>query len=118
MDRIVAQADELGMRVILDHHRSEAGNSANESGLWYSPEYPESVWIENLTMLADRYADSRSVVGIDLHNEPHGPATWGDGSVNDWRLAAERAGNAVLATNPDLLIIVEGVESASSGSYW
>ena len=118
MDRIVAQADEIGMRVILDHHRSAAGNSANESGLWYSPEYPESVWIEHLSQLAVRYTANASVVGIDLHNEPHGPATWGDGSANDWRLAAERAGNAVLAANPDLLIIVEGVESGSSGSYW
>ncbi len=118
MDRVVAQADELGMRVILDHHRSEAGNSANESGLWYSAEYPESVWIDHLTQLATRYANNSSVVGIDLHNEPHGGATWGDGSANDWRLAAERAGNAVLAANPNLLIIVEGVETASSGSYW
>lgn len=118
MDRIVAQADEIGMRVILDHHRSEAGNSANESGLWYSDKYPESDWITNLTALARRYAGNPSVVGIDLHNEPHGSATWGDGSANDWRLAAERAGNAVLAANPDLLIIVEGVETASSGSYW
>lgn len=118
MDRIVAQADEIGMRVILDHHRSEAGNSANESGLWYSDKYPESVWISNLTALARRYASNPAVVGIDLHNEPHGPATWGDGSANDWRLAAERAGNAVLEANPDLLIIVEGVETASSGSYW
>ncbi|MCP4887928.1 MAG: cellulase family glycosylhydrolase [Planctomycetaceae bacterium] len=118
MDRIVAQADEIGMRVILDHHRSEAGNSANESGLWYSDKYPESVWISNLTALAKRYARNPSVVGIDLHNEPHGTATWGDGSANDWRLAAERAGNAVLDANPDLLIIVEGVETTSSGSYW
>ena len=118
MDRIVVRADELGMRVILDHHRSEAGNSANESGLWYSAEYPESVWIDHLTQLATRYANNSSVVGIDLHNEPHGPATWGDDSNNDWRLAAERAGNAVLAANPDLLIIVEGVEAASSGYYW
>ena len=118
MDRIVAHADEIGIRIILDHHRSAAGNSANESGLWYSPEYPESVWIEHLTQLAARYALNPSVVGIDLHNEPHGPATWGDGTVNDWRLAAERAGNAVLAANPALLIIVEGVESAASGSYW
>jgi len=118
MDRIVTQADEIGMRVILDHHRSEAGNSANESGLWYSAEFPETVWIEHLTQLATRYASHPSVVGIDLHNEPHGGATWGDGSANDWRLAAERAGNAVLAVNPDLLIIVEGVEAASSGSYW
>ena len=29
MDKVVAYAGEIGLRVILDHHRSEAGNSAN-----------------------------------------------------------------------------------------
>ena len=118
MDRIVSYADQIGLWVILDHHRSDAGNSASDSGLWFSQAFPEQVWIDNLTMLAARYAETASVVGIDLHNEPHGPATWGDGSATDWRLAAERAGNAVLAVNPQLLIIVEGIERAASGSYW
>lgn len=118
MDAIVAYAGRIGMRIFLDHHRSEAGNSANASGLWYTAAYPESTWIRNLTMLAGRYAGNATVIGIDLHNEPHGPATWGDGGTNDWRLAAERAGNAVLAVNPNLLVIVEGIETASSGSYW
>ncbi len=118
MDAIVSYAEEIGLWVILDHHRSEAGNSASDTGLWWSAAYPERVWIDNLTMLASRYAAQSAVVGIDLHNEPHGPATWGDGSATDWRLAAERAGNAVLAANPNLLIIVEGIEHASSGSYW
>ena len=118
MDKIVGYAGQIGLKVFLDHHRSEAGNSANASGLWYTAAYPESKWISNLSMLATRYAGNSTVVGIDLHNEPHGPATWGDGSANDWRLAAERGGNAVLAANPNLLIIVEGVENAASGSYW
>ena len=98
--------------------RSAAGNSANSSGLWYTAAYPEATWIANLSFLASSYAGSPAVIGIDLHNEPHGPATWGDGGPNDWRLAAERAGNAVLAANPELLVIVEGVERAASGNYW
>lgn len=118
MDKIVAYAGQIGLRILLDHHRSAAGNSANESGLWYSSAFPESKWISNWTMLAARYANNPTVIGADLHNEPHGPATWGDGSANDWRLAAERAGNAILAVNPNWLIIVEGVEQASSGNYW
>jgi len=118
MDKIVGYAGRIGMKIILDHHRSDAGNSANASGLWYTAAYPESAWIKNLTMLASRYAGDATVIGIDLHNEPHGPATWGDGGANDWRLAAERGGNAVLAANPNLLVIVEGIETASSGSYW
>ncbi|MBX9789207.1 MAG: cellulase family glycosylhydrolase [Pirellulales bacterium] len=118
MDKIVDYAGQIGLRIMLDHHRSAAGNSANESGLWYTSAYPESKWISNWTMLAARYANNLTVVAVDLHNEPHGPATWGDGSANDWRLAAERAGNAILAVNPNVLIVVEGVESASSGNYW
>ena len=40
------------------------------------------------------------VIGADLHNEPHSPACWGCGDPNtDWRLAAERAGNAILSVN-------------------
>ena len=118
MDKIVAYAGQIGLRIFFDHHRSEAGNSANASGLWYTAAYPESTWIKNLSMLAGRYAGNPTVVGIDLHNEPHGPATWGDGGANDWRLAAERAGNAVLAANPNLLVIVEGIETTAAGSYW
>jgi aryl-phospho-beta-D-glucosidase BglC (GH1 family) len=118
IDKIVDYAGQIGMRILLDHHRSAAGNSANESGLWYTSAYPESTWISNWTMLAARYAGNPTVIGADLHNEPHGPATWGDGSASDWRLAAERAGNAILAVNPNWLIMVEGVESASSGNYW
>jgi len=118
MDKIVGYAGQIGLRIMLDHHRSNAGNSANENGLWYTAAYPESRWISNWTMLAARYANNPTIIGADLHNEPHGPATWGDGSANDWRLAAERAGNAIGAVNPNWLIVVEGVEQASSGSYW
>lgn len=118
IDKIVDYAGQIGLRIMFDHHRSSAGAGPNESGLWYTSAYPESKWISNWTMLAGRYAGNSTVIGADIHNEPHGPATWGDGSANDWRLAAERAGNAILAVNPDWLIVVEGVEVASSGNYW
>ncbi|MBA4187849.1 MAG: endoglucanase [Planctomycetaceae bacterium] len=118
MDKIVAYAGQIGMRILLDHHRSDAGAGAETSGLWYTAAYSESRWIADWTMLATRYANNPTVVGADLHNEPHGPATWGTGGANDWRLAAERAGNAILAANPNWLIVVEGVESGPSGNYW
>ncbi|MEX2113355.1 MAG: Calx-beta domain-containing protein [Pirellulales bacterium] len=118
LDKIVDYAQQIGLRIILDHHRSAAGAGAEGSGLWYTGAYPESRWIEDWKMLAARYAGNPTVIGADLHNEPHGPAGWGSGSANDWRLAAERAGNAILAVNPAWLILVEGVESGSSGSYW
>ncbi|HEY4051931.1 MAG TPA: cellulase family glycosylhydrolase, partial [Acidobacteriaceae bacterium] len=36
MDAIIQYAGTIGLRVILDDHRSEAGNSAEASGLWYT----------------------------------------------------------------------------------
>ena len=119
LDKIVAYAGKIGLRIFLDHHRSGAGAGTEGSGLWYTAAYPESRFISDWKMLAARYAGNPTVIGADLHNEPHGQATWGDGNaLTDWRLAAERAGNAILAVNPKWLVIVEGIESGSSGNYW
>ena len=118
LDKIVDYAGQVGLRIILDHHRSDAGAGPQGSGLWHTSAYPESRWIADWQLLAQRYAGNPTVIGADLHNEPHGPATWGAGGANDWRLAAERAGNAVLAVNPEWLILVEGVETTAAGSTW
>ncbi|MCN9240607.1 cellulase family glycosylhydrolase [Streptomyces sp. RY43-2] len=116
MDKIVAYSGQIGLKVILDRHRPDAGG---QSALWYTDSVPESTWITDLKALASRYADNSTVVGIDLHNEPHDPACWGCGDTSiDWRLAAERGGNAVLSVNSKLLIFVEGVSSYNGDSYW
>ena len=111
LDLIIEGAGERGLKVILDNHRSNAGVSAQENGLWYTVDYPESQWIANWEFLTQRYLNDDTVVGMDLRNEPHDSACWGCGDpALDWKEAAERAGNAILAINPDLLIFVEGVE--------
>ncbi len=116
LDKIVAYAGAKGMRVLLDRHRPDSGA---QSPLWYTSAYPESRWISDWTMLARHYQGNPTVIGADLHNEPHaiqggGGACWGCGdTATDWRLAAERAGNAVLAANPDWLVVVEGVDCVS-----
>lgn len=120
MDRIINEAGALGLSVILDDHRSDAGWSAQESGLWYTPAYPDSAFVQDWITMARRYAVNDVVVGADLRNEPHAAATWGDGNpATDWRLAAERAGNAVLGVNPHVMIMVEGVQFyGTNPSYW
>ncbi|MDH6489259.1 cellulase family glycosylhydrolase [Streptomyces sp. SAI-127] len=116
LDKIVSYAGQDGLKVILDRHRPDSGG---QSALWYTSAVPESTWIANLKALATRYKDQDTVVGIDLHNEPHDPACWGCGdTATDWRLAAQRAGNAVLGVNPDLLIFVEGVQTFNGVSGW
>jgi endoglucanase len=116
MDKIVAGAGKAGLCVILDQHRPDA---SAQSELWYTDKVPESRWISDWTMLAKHYAGNPTIIGADLHNEPHGKATWGDGNqATDWRLAAERGGNAILAVNPAWLIIVEGVDTFQGDAYW
>ncbi|HEX6350898.1 MAG TPA: glycoside hydrolase family 5 protein [Candidatus Dormibacteraeota bacterium] len=116
MDRIVVGAARRGLAILLDRHRPTADA---QSELWYTDRVSEQRWIDDWLMLASRYRQQPAVIGADLHNEPHGPATWGDGNPQtDWRLAAERAGNAILEANPDWLIVVEGVERVEGDSYW
>jgi endoglucanase len=121
LDKVVAYAGQKGMRVILDRHRP---TSAGQSALWYTPAVPESTWINDWKALAQRYAGNTTVIGADLHNEPHAEGTnpnatgacWGCGDVaRDWRLAAERAGDAILSVQPNWLIFVEGVSCPSGG---
>ncbi|GIH28552.1 hypothetical protein Aph01nite_68620 [Acrocarpospora phusangensis] len=121
LDKVIEYAGTKGMRIILDRHRPTA---AGQSALWYTSTVPESTWIANWRMLAQRYAGNTTVIGADLHNEPHAEGTnpnatgscWGCGvQTRDWRLAAERAGNAILEVQPNWLIFVEGVSCPSGG---
>jgi len=116
MDRIVKGAGQRGLQVILDRHQP---TSQARTALWYTDHVPETEWLSNWTMLARHYRGDPAVIGADLDNEPHGEATWGDGNPRtDWRLAAERAGNAILSQNPAWLIIVEGIEQHHGDWYW
>ena len=117
MDKIVAYAGEIGLKIILDHHRNDSGPGASPNGLWYDAQHPESQWISDWQMLAGRYANDPTVIGADLHNEPHA-GTWGGGGPTDWAAAAERAGNAIGAVNPNWLIFVEGVANYQGQPYW
>ena len=128
LDKIIAYAGQAGLKVILDDHRSEAGESAEANGLWYTSTYTSQDWVNDWVTLAKRYAGNPTVVGFDLRNEPHTPAgdsyaqgaTWGTGDPGtDVRLAYEQAGNAILAADPGALIFCEGVSENpdSSGGF-
>ncbi len=116
MDKIINYGGSIGLKFILDHHRPDSGA---QSALWYTSQYPESRWLSDWEMLANHYNGNTAVIGADLDNEPHSPATWGDGSLTtDWRLAAERGGNAILAINPNWLIFVEGIDCFNGDCDW
>jgi endoglucanase len=113
MDLVIQEASRQGLLIILDSHRL---NNKRIPELWYGDGFTEADWIDTWKMLAQRYKNQPNVIGADLKNEPHGKASWGTNDLaTDWRLAAERAGNAILAINPNWLIVVEGVEKNVPG---
>jgi endoglucanase len=113
MDLIIREAERQGILILLDSHRL---NNQRIPELWYGDGFTEADWIDTWKMLATRYKNQANVIGADLKNEPHGRASWGTNDrATDWRLAAERAGNAILAINPNWLIVVEGVEKNVPG---
>jgi endoglucanase len=125
LDKVIEAAFRHRIRVILDRYRFQFDDRSPPPAKWYSgadpesPGYPESRWIQDWVRLASRYAANPNMVGCDLHDEPAAPSTWGDGNPNtDFRLAAETAGNQILATNPNLVIVVEGVDVVNGETYW
>ena len=115
MDAVVEEAERQGLLILLDSHRL---NDERIPELWYGDGYTEADWINTWLQLAQRYKNQTNVIGADLKNEPHGKASWGtDDLATDWRLAAERAGNAIGTINPNWLIVVEGVENNVPGQY-
>ena len=118
LDLLVAAAGEFELRLILDNHSREPDGYMNEE-VWYTAKTSEQLWISDWVAMAKRYKGNPTVAAFDLDNAPHGKASWGTGVKDtDWNSAAERCGNAILAENPDVLIIVEGVSIVGTDSYW
>lgn len=119
-DRVVEALGAEGIMVVLDNHRSRADwccDTAHGDGLWHTAAYPEAVWLQHWRRMAVRYRHLPYVVGAELRNgirpDPGQglTPTWGDGAtLTDWKAAAERGGEAVLQANPNLLVIVGGID--------
>ncbi|HVJ08546.1 MAG TPA: glycoside hydrolase family 5 protein [Acidisarcina sp.] len=118
MDAVIHALAKDRIMVILDNHVSRADWCCSEkdgNGLWYSSAYPETKWLADWQTIVRRYKNEPWVIGADLRNELRSGAVWGGTDpTRDWHAAAERGGNAVLAANPRLLIMVEGPEYSTN----
>ncbi|WP_241844625.1 glycoside hydrolase family 5 protein [Kitasatospora sp. CB01950] len=114
MDAVVAALTADGFAVILNNHTTSyrfcCGLDGNER--WNSGQSTQQ-WIDDWVSLAKRYQDNKRVVGADLRNEVRrdtwNDANWGWGDDHDLNQALEDAGNRILQADPDLLIVMEGI---------
>ena len=111
-------AEENGMKVMIDIHSAETNASGHNVNLWYTDKVSVEDYYAALEWMADRYKNNDTIIAYDLKNEPHGKpfegsgaAIWNDSkAANNWKYVAETAAGRILAKNPNVLIVVEGIE--------
>ena len=127
-NQAVEWCKELGIKIMIDIHCATTASNGHQLPLWYDSSYSEDDWVEALEWVAETYKNDDTILAIDLKNEPHGKpeegqfAKWDNSNdSNNWKRAAERGAKAVLDINPNLLIMVEGIEcypDFSKGADW
>ncbi|MFG2823780.1 glycoside hydrolase family 5 protein [Kitasatospora sp. NPDC048365] len=113
-DAVVAALTADGFAVILNNHttgyRFCCGLDGNER--WNSGQSTQA-WIDDWVFLVNRYKENKRVVGADLRNEVRRDTwddpNWGWGDSHDEYAAFEEAGNRILEADPDMLVVMEGI---------
>ncbi|MEX2963351.1 cellulase family glycosylhydrolase [Microbulbifer sp. TYP-18] len=118
-DETIRLAKHYGVKLMIDAHSAEADNSGHIYPMWYKGSLDSEIFYRTWEWLAERYKDDDTVIAFDIENEPHGKpwadnpyAKWDSSTdVNNWKHACETASKRVLAINPNLLVLCEGIES-------
>ncbi|MGW2374582.1 glycoside hydrolase family 5 protein [Kitasatospora sp. NPDC001683] len=113
-DAVVAALTADGFAVILNNHTTSyrfcCGLDGNER--WNSGQSTRQ-WEDDWVFMANRYRADKRVVGADLRNEVRRDVwddpNWGMGDGHDEYAAFEEAGNRILQADPDLLVVMEGI---------
>lgn len=117
-DYFLKLAEENGIKVMPDIHSAETNASGHNVNLWCTSKVTVDDYYAALEWMADRYKNNDTIIAFDLKNEPHGKpnegnnaAIWNNSTAaNNWKHVAETAAKKVLAKNPNVLVLVEGIE--------
>ena len=116
-DYVVGQCRANGIKIMVDIHCAKTDAMGHMKPVWYEGNITEKDYLRSLSWMAERYKNDDAIIAFDLKNEPHGKpnetphAIWNNSTdPNNWKYIAEKAANAVLSKNPNVLIMVEGIE--------
>lgn len=116
-DYVVGQCRANGIKIMIDIHSAKTDAMGHMKPIWAEGNITEQDFLDSLSWMSARYKNDDTIIAYDLKNEPHGKANesprakW-DGSKDsdNWKYIAEKAANAVLSKNPNVLVMVEGIE--------
>lgn len=116
-DYVVALCRKNGIKIMIDIHSAKTDAMGHMHPVWYNGEITEQIYLDSLAWMAKRYKNDDTIIAYDLKNEPHGKANespraiWNNSKdPNNWKYIAEKAAFKVLENNPNVLIVVEGIE--------
>lgn len=109
--------EQYGIKVMLDVHSADADNSGHNYPVWWKGAITSEQFYAAWEWVTARYKADDTLVAMDIKNEPHGKANeatrakW-DGSTDqdNFKYACETAGKRILAINPNVLVLCEGIE--------
>ncbi|MEV7570345.1 glycoside hydrolase family 5 protein [Streptomyces tanashiensis] len=113
-DAVVKALTDDGFAVILNNHTTTYRFCCSLDGneRWNTSQTTQQ-WIDNWLFLVNRYKSNKRVVGADLRNEVRrdwkDDPNWGWGNEHDLYNAFQLAGNRILEADPDMLVIMEGI---------
>ncbi|MCW8336339.1 cellulase family glycosylhydrolase [Vibrio paucivorans] len=118
-DALIESSKKYGVKILLDVHSAEADNMGHIYEMWYKGDITPEIFYSTWEWITERYQNDDTIIAMDIQNEPHGKpyssttfAKWDDSTdINNWKYACETASNRILAINPNLIVMCEGIES-------
>ncbi|XP_057415719.1 glycosyl hydrolase 5 family protein [Lotus japonicus] len=105
---VVKSLGDNDVMAILDNHITQPGwccSNSDGNGFFGDQFFDPDQWILGLTKMATLFNGVPNVVGMSLRNELRGPKQ----NVNDWYRYMVKGAEAVHAANPDVLVILSGL---------
>ncbi|MCL2633840.1 MAG: cellulase family glycosylhydrolase [Oscillospiraceae bacterium] len=108
----------VGLKVMIDIHSAESDPMGHMTNMWFTSKISVDDFYSSLEWMAYRYRNNDTILAYDLKNEPHGKpnetprAIWNNSTTdpNNWKHVAQTAALKVLNQNPNVLVLVEGIE--------
>ncbi|XP_020214123.1 glycosyl hydrolase 5 family protein [Cajanus cajan] len=113
---VVKSLGDNNVMVILDNHVSQPGwccSYMDGNGFFGDQYFDPDLWIMGLTKMATLFKGVTNVVGMSLRNELRGPKQ----NLNDWYRYMSKGAEAVHAANPDVLVILSGINFDTDLSF-
>ncbi|MDD6339536.1 MAG: glycoside hydrolase family 5 protein [Butyrivibrio sp.] len=116
-DYVVDLCRTNGIKIMVDIHSAKTDSMGHMTNMWYTDSVSTEQFQQALCWMAKRYKNNDTIIAFDLKNEPHGKpheqdkAIWNDSKAkNNWKYVATETALKVLNINPNVLIMVEGIE--------